>query len=129
MSNQPENQKFASFPTLVLYFILILDESELPFLQAIDLWKSVSHWLKFTAYLATTFFFIKAIDLLVVEDFLIAKKGFYIPDLLRLMFGIAGLALAGLVFLRTVMGINVIALQKCMRSSIIPTTSCFSRTF
>lgn len=96
--------------TVVLYFILILDESEVPFLQAIDLWKSVSRWLKFTAYLATTFFFIKAIDLVVVEDFLIAKKGFYIPQLLRLMLIIAGLAVAGLIFLRTVMGINVIAL-------------------
>ena len=96
--------------TLVVYIILILDESELPLLQAIDLWESVAHWLKFTAYLGTTFFFIKAADLLLVEDFFITKKGFYIPDLLRMMFMIAGLALAALIFLRTVMGINVIAL-------------------
>jgi small-conductance mechanosensitive channel/CRP-like cAMP-binding protein len=96
--------------TLILYFLLILDESELPFLQGIALWKVVSLWLKFTAYLATTFFFIKAIDLVVVEDFLIAKKDFYIPELLRLLFMMSGLALAGLIFLRTVMGINVIAL-------------------
>jgi small-conductance mechanosensitive channel len=96
--------------TLVLYFVLILDESELPFLQGINLWKISSLWLKFTAYLATTFFFIKAIDLVVVEDFLVAKKAFYIPELLRLLFMITALALAGLIFLRTVMGINVIAL-------------------
>ncbi len=96
--------------TLVLYILLILDESDLPFLQAIDLWKSVALWLKFSAYIATTFFFIKAIDLVLVEDFLIAKKDFYIPELLRLLFMITALALAGLVFLRTVMGINVIAL-------------------
>src|SRR5437660_4431542 len=96
--------------TLVVYIILILDESEVPVLQAIDLPESVSHWLKFTAYLGTTFFFIKAADLLLVEDFLVTKKGFYIPDLLRLMFMTGGLALAALIFLRTVMGINVIAL-------------------
>ena len=96
--------------TLLVYIILILDESELPLLQAIDLWESVAHWLKFTAYLGTTFFFIKAADLLLVEDFLITKKGFYIPDLLRMMFMIAGLALAALIFLRTILGINVIAL-------------------
>ena len=96
--------------TLVLYVILILDESELPFLQAIDLPKIVSQVLKFTAYLGTAFFFIKATDLLLVEDFLITKKGFNIPDLLRMMFMVTGLALAALIFLRTVLGINVIAL-------------------
>jgi small-conductance mechanosensitive channel/CRP-like cAMP-binding protein len=96
--------------TLVLYIILILDESQLPFLQAIDLWKGASLWVKFSAYLATAFFLIKATDLLFVEDFLIAKKGFYIPELLRLLFLVTGLAIAALVFLRTVVGINVIAL-------------------
>jgi small-conductance mechanosensitive channel/CRP-like cAMP-binding protein len=96
--------------TLVLYVILILDESELPFLQGIDLPKIVSQVLKFTAYLGTAFFFIKATDLLLVEDFLITKKGFNIPELLRMSFMVTGLAVAALIFLRTVLGINVIAL-------------------
>jgi small-conductance mechanosensitive channel/CRP-like cAMP-binding protein len=96
--------------TLILYVVLILDESELPFLQGIDLPEIVSQLLKFTAYLGTAFFFIKATDLLLVEDFLITKKGFNIPHLLRMSFMVTGLALAALIFLRTVLGINVIAL-------------------
>src|SRR5438270_10896089 len=93
--------------TLIVYIILILDESELPLLQAIDLWESVAHWLKFTAYLGTTFFFIKAADLLLVEDFFIMKKGFYILVLLLMLFMFGVLALAELLFCSTVMGVSV----------------------
>src|SRR5256884_2068063 len=47
---------------------------------------------------------------LLLEDYLIAKKGLYIPDLLRLLLLLSGLAVAGIIFLWTVMGINVVAL-------------------
>ena len=102
---------FALFVSiLALYILIILDDSDVPFLQTIHLWKSVSQWIRFTAYLGTAFFLMKAADLLFVEDFLIGKKGLYIPELLRLLFLAAGVAIAALIFLRTVMGINVIAL-------------------
>src|SRR2546429_6406427 len=41
---------------------------------------------------------------LLLEDYLIAKKGLYIPDLLRLLLLLSGLAVAGIIFLWTVMG-------------------------
>src|SRR5207244_8281177 len=49
--------------TLVVYIILILDESELPLLQALDFWESVKQWLTFTSYLSTSFFFINCVTL------------------------------------------------------------------
>ncbi len=94
--------------TLALYILLILNESEL--ILWVDLWEGAYLWTKFAAYLGTAFFLLKAADLLVVDDFLVAKKGLYIPDLLRLLVILAGLAGAGLVLLRTVLGINLVAL-------------------
>jgi small-conductance mechanosensitive channel/CRP-like cAMP-binding protein len=94
--------------TLSLYVLLILNESDL--VEAVDLWKGAYLWTKFAAYLGTAFYLLKAADLLLLEDYLIAKKGMHIPQLLRLLFVITGLAASALVFLRTVMGINVVAL-------------------
>ncbi len=94
--------------TLSLYVLLILNESDL--VEFVDLWEGAYLWTKFAAYLGTAFYLLKAADLLVVEDYLIAKKGMHIPQLLRLLLVIAGLAASALVFLRTVMGINVVAL-------------------
>jgi small-conductance mechanosensitive channel/CRP-like cAMP-binding protein len=94
--------------TLSLYVLLILNESDL--VEAVDLWEGAYLWTKFAAYLGTAFYLLKAADLLLLEDYLIAKKGMHIPQLLRLLFVITGLAASALVFLRTVMGINVVAL-------------------
>ncbi len=94
--------------TLSLYVLLILNESDL--VEAVDLWEGAYLWTKFAAYLGTAFYLLKAADLLLLEDYLIAKKGMHIPELLRLLLVITGLAASALVFLRTVMGINVVAL-------------------
>jgi len=94
--------------TLALYVLLILNESEL--VGWVNLWEGVYLWTKFAAYLGTAFLLLKAVDVLLLEDYLIAKKGFYIPDLLRLLLLLSGLAVAGIIFLWTVMGINVVAL-------------------
>src|SRR2546426_6338946 len=64
----------------------------------------------FRSYLGTAFLLLKAMDILLLEDYLIIKKGFYIPELLRLLILFSGLAVAGIIFLRTVIGINVVAL-------------------
>jgi len=94
--------------TLSLYVLLILNESDL--VEAVDLWEGAYLWTKFAAYLGTAFYLLKAADLLLVEDYLIAKKGIHIPELLRLLLLFTVLAGAALMFLRTVMGINVVAL-------------------
>ena len=100
---------FAIFAaTVLLYIVLLLGDSDL--IVSVNLWETVHLWIRFVAYLGTALLVIKAIDLLFVEDFLIGKKGFYIPDLLRMLFVLAGLAIVGLISLRVVMGINVIAL-------------------
>ncbi|TLY20227.1 MAG: mechanosensitive ion channel, partial [Nitrospirae bacterium] len=94
--------------TFVLYILLILNDSEL--VGWVDLWEGVYLWTKFAVYLGTAFLFLKAMDVLFLEDYLIIKKGLYIPDLLRLLFVLTGLAVASIICLRIVMGINVIAL-------------------
>src|SRR5947209_12110923 len=94
--------------TLALFVLLILNESEL--VGWVSLWEGVYRWTKFTAYLGTAFLLLKAMDILLLEDYLIIKKGFYIPELLRLLLLFSGLAVAGIIFLRTVIGINVVAL-------------------
>ena len=94
--------------TFVLYILLILNDSEL--VGWVDLWEGVYLWTKFAAYLGTAFLLLKAMDVLFLEDYLIIKKGLYIPDLLRLLFLLTGLAVASIICLRTVMGINVVAL-------------------
>jgi len=94
--------------TLALYVLLILNESEL--VGWVNLWEGVYLWTKFAAYFGTAFFLLKALDIFLLEDYLIAKKGLYIPELLRLLILLGVLAVAGIIFLRTVMGINVVAL-------------------
>src|SRR5437773_953823 len=97
-----------SVVTLALYVLLILNESEL--FGRFSLWEGVYLWTKFAAYLGTAFLLLKAMDILLLEDYLIIKKGLYIPDLLRLLLLFSALAVAGIIFLRTVIGINVVAL-------------------
>lgn len=94
--------------TLSLFVILIFNESEL--IHSVKLWEPVRLWTKFFAYLGTVYFIMKAADLLLVEDYFIAKKGLYVPALARLLLLICGLVVASLILLRTVMGINVVAL-------------------
>lgn len=66
--------------------------------------------LNFAAYLGLTFVLLKAMDLLLIEAVLIDKKGLYLPRILRLVIMFTGLAITSLVLLRTVLGINVVAL-------------------
>jgi len=104
----PQSFFTISVVTLALYVLLILNESEL--FGRVKLWEGVYLWTKFAAYLGTAFLLLKAMDILLLEDYLIIKKGFYIPELLRLLLLFSGLAVAGIIFLRTVIGINVVAL-------------------
>src|SRR5438093_8883963 len=60
-------------------------------------------WLEFTTYLGVSFVLLKLVDLLVIEDHLIDRKGAYIPDVLRTLILLVGMTIAGLVILRLVM--------------------------
>ncbi len=67
-------------------------------------------WLAFVAYLGLVFVFLKILDLLLIEDYLIVKRELYIPHVLRLLGVLVGLGLAGLLLLRFVLDVNVLAL-------------------
>lgn len=64
----------------------------------------------FGAYLSLAFVILRALDLLVIEAVLIDKKGLYLPRILRWVIIGSGLVATSLVLLRTVLGINVVAL-------------------
>lgn len=66
--------------------------------------------LTFAAYLVMSFVVLKALDLLFIEDYLIEKRGTYIPRLLRLIIVLIGVTLAGLVLLRVVLDVDPLTL-------------------
>jgi len=70
----------------------------------------VQEWLAFIAYLAMAFVALKTLDLLLIEDDLIEKRGKYIPRILRLIILLVGLSLTGLVLLRTVLNMDPLTL-------------------
>ena len=67
-------------------------------------------WLAFVAYLGLVFSFLKILDVVLIEDYFIAKRELYIPHVLRLLGVIFGLGLAALLLLRLVLDVNVLAL-------------------
>ncbi len=67
-------------------------------------------WLAFIAYLAMSFVILKTLDLLFIEDYLVEKRGKYIPRMLRLIFLLVGITLAGLVLLRAVLEMDPLTL-------------------
>src|SRR5437899_12299288 len=72
-----------SVVTLALYVLLILNESEL--FGRVKLWEGVYLWTKFAAYLGTAFLLLKAMDIRLLEDYPIIKKGVYVAEPLRLV--------------------------------------------
>ncbi len=72
--------------------------------------QTVLNWIEVGAYCGASFLLLKAIDLFVIGDYLIGRKGTYIPDVVRTLILFTGLTAATLVILRLVMNINVIAL-------------------
>jgi small-conductance mechanosensitive channel/CRP-like cAMP-binding protein len=67
-------------------------------------------WLTFIAYLVMAFVTLKTLDLLLIEDYLVEKRGKYIPGILRLIIILVGLTLTGLVLLRAVLNMDPLAL-------------------
>ncbi|HXF93859.1 MAG TPA: mechanosensitive ion channel family protein [Nitrospiraceae bacterium] len=72
--------------------------------------EAVLNWIEVGAYCGASFLLLKAIDVFIIGDYLIGRKGTYIPDVVRTLILFTGLTAATLVILRLVMNINVIAL-------------------
>ncbi|SPP63100.1 mechanosensitive ion channel family protein [Nitrospira lenta] len=74
----------------------------------------IPHWIRpwaaFLAYLAMSFVLLKTLDLLFIEDYLIEKRGKYIPRTLRLIFLLFGVTLAALILLRSVLDVDPLTL-------------------
>lgn len=72
--------------------------------------KVVQDSIAFVAYLGLCFVLLKAMDVLLVEAYLIGRKGLYIPQVLRVLIMATGLTVSVLILLRAVLGVNVLAL-------------------
>jgi small-conductance mechanosensitive channel len=70
----------------------------------------VQPWAAFLASLALVFVALSILDLALVEEYLIAKRDLYVPRVLRLLGILVGLTVAGLVLLRFILDVNVLAL-------------------
>lgn len=72
--------------------------------------KTVLAWMTVAAYLAAGLFVLVLLDILIIEEFMIERRGRYIPDVVRNLLLGAELVAVALVVLRLVMGIDVVAL-------------------
>jgi hypothetical protein len=63
-----------------------------------------------TAYLGLAFLVLAVLDVLVVGEYLIERKGRYVPNVVRHLLLGAGVVAAGVIILRLVMNINLLAL-------------------
>ena len=64
------------------------------------------------AYLSTALFILAVLDVLVIGEFLIERKGRYVPDVVRRLMVMVGVVAAGVVILRAVMNINLLRLLR-----------------
>lgn len=67
-------------------------------------------WLTVAAYLAAALFVLVVLDVLIIGEYMIERRGRYIPDVVRTLLIGAELVAVALVVLRLVMGIDVVAL-------------------
>jgi small-conductance mechanosensitive channel len=95
-----------SLSAIVLGFLLELTAQGV--IGQVPPWAQQS--LTFTAYLVMSFVLLKTLDLVFIEDYLIEKRGTYIPRLLRLIILLIGVTLVGLVLLRMVLDVDPLTL-------------------
>ncbi len=91
-----------------ILLMILMELGESGYLAGIP--ATAQPWLAFIAYLGLVFVFLKILDVVLVEDYLIAKRELYIPHVLRLLGVLVSLGLAGLLLLRFVLDVNVLAL-------------------
>jgi len=105
---KPAGAKFYAgcFATILLLFLLELAAQDI--ISQVP--QRTLSWMAFIAYLALAFVVLKTLDLLFIEDYLIDKRGKYIPRMLRLIFLLFGIALASLMLLRAVLDMDPLTL-------------------
>jgi small-conductance mechanosensitive channel/CRP-like cAMP-binding protein len=91
-----------------ILLVLLVDLTAEGFLAQVP--RRAQPWIAFIAYLAMSFVILKALDLLLIEDYLVEKQEKYIPRILRVIILLFGLALTGLVLLRIVLNVDPLAL-------------------
>jgi len=101
-------------PTIVLSALLTFGLICVSFMQDADLLPPFTPAIDEVLLGATWFIFaflvLKAIDLLLVGEYLIHRHGAHVPDVVRVLMTIVGLAGTGLVILQVLLDINPIAL-------------------
>jgi small-conductance mechanosensitive channel/CRP-like cAMP-binding protein len=105
---KPAGPDFYSGCLSGILLILLLELTTQGFIVQVPAWAHP--WLTFIAYLVVSFVVLKTLDLLFIEDYLIEKRGNYIPRILRMIILVVGLTLAGLVLLRAVLEVDPLAL-------------------
>src|SRR5262245_34778099 len=101
-------------PTIVLSALLTFALICVSFMQDADLLPPFTPAIDEVLLGATWFIFaflvLKAIDLLLVGEYLIHRHGAHVPDVVRVLMTIVGLAGTGLVILQVLLDINPVAL-------------------
>ena len=105
---KPAGGEFYAGCLSAILLMLLLELTTQGLISHIPQWTQP--WLAFIAYLTTCFVILKTLDLLFIEDYLVGKRGKYIPRILRLIFLLVGVTLSGLVLLRTVLDMDPLTL-------------------
>lgn len=105
---KPAGLEFYAGCLSAILLVLLLELTTQGLIAEVPHWARP--WLAFIAYLATCFVILKTLDLLFIEDYLVEKRRKYIPRMLRLIFLLVGVTLAGLVLLRAVLDMDPLTL-------------------
>ena len=105
---KPAGREFYAGCLSAILLVLLLELTTQGLIEHVPHWARP--WLTFIAYLTTCFVILKTLDLLFIEDYLVEKRGRYIPRMLRLIFLLVGVTLAGLVLLRAVLDMDPLTL-------------------
>ncbi|MCS6294134.1 MAG: hypothetical protein H8J66_13775, partial [Nitrospira sp.] len=105
---KPAGVEFYAGCLSTILLVLLLELTTQGLISHVPQWAQP--WLAFIAYLATCFVILKTLDLLFIEDYLVEKRGKYIPRMLRLIFLLVGVTLTGLVLLRAVLDMDPLTL-------------------
>ena len=81
---KPAGVEFYAGCLSTILLVLLLELTTQGLISHVPRWAQP--WLAFIAYLAVAFVILKTLDLLFIEDYLVEKRGKYIPRMLRLIF-------------------------------------------
>lgn len=105
---KPAGLEFYAGCLSAILLVLLVELTAQGFIAQVPHWARP--WLTFIAYLVMAFVTLKTLDLLFIEDYLVERKGKYIPRVLRLIILLVGFTLASLVLLRAVLEVDPLTL-------------------